>query len=277
MYRIFAQATDGLYWPSVFYVILFAALLVSALILYFRYRSRRSLVNRVAELEALSMAGRAIVESKLDVGASCQLIATEAGNVIDTSTFQIGLFERNRYEIQYWTVDGTKRDTPTSFNLSEGEGIVNWVRETGESLLVRDFSKESDTLPASPQYVSESPPRSGLFIPLVSGADVLGCMAAQSGEPNRFSKEDLDRLTILGNQASAAIANARMFERERQRAAQLELVGQIAREINAISDLEELLDHVVSLTPKTLGYYSVNVFGVNPAQNFVVLLACWSA
>ena len=262
MFDINLQATDGLYWPSVFYVILFVALVVAALILWLRYRSRRKLVNRVAELDALSTAGRAIVESKLNVSASCQLVAKEASNIIDTRTFQIGLFDGQSYDIQYWTVDGESQQTPKSFDLTSGEGIVNWVRESGQSLLVRDFSKESSSLPAQPQYLSDSPPRSGLFIPLISGDTVLGCVAAQSPLPNNYSKEDLDRLTILANQAGAAIANAIMYDRERTRAAQLELVGNIAREINAISDLDELLDRVISLTRDTFGYNSVNVFGV---------------
>ncbi len=266
MLSTYAQGTDGLYWPSVFYVILLAALFVSAIILLLRYRSRRLLVKRVAELEALSMAGRAIVESKLDVSASCQLIAKEAGNIIDTRTFQVGLFDGESYEIQYWTVDGQSQPTPSTFDLTSGEGIVNWVRESGRSLLVRDFSKESSSLPARPQYVSDYPPRSGLFIPLISGDEVLGCIAAQSPTPNNYSKEDQDRLTILANQAAAAIANARMYSLERTRAAQLELVGQIAREINAINDLDELLERVVSLTQDTFGYNSVNVFGIDPDE-----------
>jgi GAF domain-containing protein len=64
-----------------------------------------------------------------------------------------------------------------------------------------------------------------------------------------------------------------MYDRERTRAAQLELVGQIAREINAISDLDELLDMVVSLTQDTFGYNSVNVFGNVPENDTVQIQA----
>ena len=101
-------------------------------------------------------------------------------------------------------------------------------------------------LPARPRYISQSPPRSGLFIPLISGEETIGIVAAQSHEPNCFQEEDMRRLMILSNQAAAAIANARLYDQERMRAAHLELVGKIAREVNAVQDRAEIFDQVVS-------------------------------
>ena len=89
------QPTNNFSWSSLSLTIsiLVVSLLLSAFILWRRYRSRRLLLRRVAELETLSAAGRAIVTAELDVAALSQLIAREAGQVIDNSTFQVGLFE----------------------------------------------------------------------------------------------------------------------------------------------------------------------------------------
>jgi sigma-B regulation protein RsbU (phosphoserine phosphatase) len=273
MLFIFFQQTGGSEPPTVAFPVLFITLALTTFILWRRYRSRRRLVERVAELEALSSAGRALVAAELDVMALCELISAEAANIIDAHTFQIGLFEGEIYRILFWRVDGERQETPQVFDLSVRGGLVGWVRDSKSSLLVMDFAREMDKLPARPRYVSDRPPASAIFIPLISGEETIGLVAAQSGEPRAFSQRDLSHLTILANQAAAAIANAQMYDRERRRAAQLELVGQIARRVNVINDLDELLSQVVFLTQETFSYGSVNVFGIDPEAGSAVIQA----
>ncbi|MFN2275971.1 MAG: SpoIIE family protein phosphatase [Candidatus Promineifilaceae bacterium] len=266
------QQTEGL-WQMLSLLILILALLGTTLIIWRRYFSRRILMRRVAELEALSAAGRAIVASELDVYALAGLIASEAEKMINTETFQVGLFDNDLYRILYWTVDGTKRDSPQSFDISDGRGLFSWIRETQKPLLVHDFEEEMVDLPARPRYISQSPPRSGLFIPLISGEETIGIVAAQSHEPNCYQEEDMRRLMILSNQAAAAIANARLYDQERMRAAHLELVGKIAREVNAVQDRAEIFDQVVSLTNSTFGFHPVSIFDIDPRTGEAVLQA----
>ena len=169
MYLAATQQADGLQWPAASLPILLVLLTISAVILWRRFRSRRQLIERINDLEALSAAGRAIVAAQLDIVTLSRLIAEEAGGIIDTRTFQIGLFEDDVYEILYWTINGEQKEIPASFDLKDNAGLVGWVRENKRLLLIADFAKERDTLPAQPRYVSESPPRSAVFVPLVSG------------------------------------------------------------------------------------------------------------
>lgn len=266
------QAIDGL-WPFLSFVVLLVAAVSIAFILWRRFLSRRMLLRRVAELETLIAGGRAIVASQLDVAALSNLIAEEAAKIVEHRTFQVGLFEGQFYRIMYWIVGGEKRETPQSFDLSEDQGLIGWVRNMQKPLLVQDFEREIDTLPAQPSYNSQSPPRSALFIPLVSGKKTVGMIAAQSEQANRFNEEDLRRLMILANQSAAAIANARLFEQERMRALHLELVGKIARQVNAVQDLDEIFDQVVSLTRETFDFHPVTIFAIDSETGDAVLEA----
>jgi serine phosphatase RsbU (regulator of sigma subunit)/putative methionine-R-sulfoxide reductase with GAF domain len=267
------QFADGL-WPSLSFVVLVIAAFSTLFILWRRFLSRRMLIRRVAELEALSAAGRAIVASELDVVALCDLIAEEAGKVIGHHTFQVGLFDDQFYRIMFWTIAGLQQETPQSYDISDGDGLVSWVRQSQTPLLIYDFAREMTSLPAKPRYISQTPPRSALFIPLVSGENSIGIVAAQSSEPNRFTEEDLRRLMILANQSAAAISNARLYEQERMRAAHLELVGKIARQVNAVQDLDEIFDQVVTLTQDTFNFYPVNIFAIDPKTGDAILQAC---
>jgi serine phosphatase RsbU (regulator of sigma subunit)/putative methionine-R-sulfoxide reductase with GAF domain len=264
------------YQASLVVALLLLGLLLAGLLLFLvrrRYRVQRSLMmERVSELRTLSQAGRALVEAQLDVDALCELIAAESERIIDTHTFQVGLFSGDLYEIAYWCEDG-QRKPPATFDLGQNGGLVGWVRDHRQPLLIGDFSHEMEQLPARPRYVSEQPPRSGIFIPLISGDETLGLIAAQSAEPHYFSQDDLRRLSILAHQAGSAIANARLFEQERTRASHLELVGQIAQKVNAIQDQDELFTQLVTLIQQTFGFHPVNIFGIDSQTGEAVMQA----
>ena len=270
---ILGQILDGLSWPSISFAMLVGALLLAGYILLRRYRSRQLLMQRITELEALSDAGRALVAAQLDVDALAELIANEAGQVINSRTFQVGLFEESDYHILFWKKQGIRQETPQTFDLSVEGGIISWVRQSKRPLLVHDFQREMNNLPARPRYISDSPPRSAIFIPMVSGDSTIGIVAAQSSQPNRFNEEDMRRLTILANQAAAAVAHAQLFAQERQRAAHLELVGQIGLEIGKVQNQDEIFGQVVQLTRQTFGFHLVNIFGIDPETGDALMQA----
>src|SRR5512139_4177565 len=77
-------------------------LIVAAFVAWRRYRSRRALMRQVRELQALADAGRAIAEARLDSDELCELIYRHASAMMDTSTFQLGMFDGPRYNIRLW-------------------------------------------------------------------------------------------------------------------------------------------------------------------------------
>jgi hypothetical protein len=62
--------------PTISFGLFLGVMFLTTYIAMRRYRSRRLLMQRVAELESLSDAGRAIVQAELDVDAVCARIAT---------------------------------------------------------------------------------------------------------------------------------------------------------------------------------------------------------
>ncbi len=235
------------------------ALFALGFLLQRRIRSRRQLERRVAELEALRRVGRALAEAQLDPAALYELIYEQAGAVIDTCTFQLGLFEGGRYHIVIWVRDG-ERQEPAVFDLDRGEGIVGWVAQQKAPLLIDDFQTEWASLPARPRYISEKPYRSAVFIPLVTGEECIGLLVAQNSAPSAFTQDDLRRLSIVANQAASAIANARLYRQAQKRAAQFELVSQVSRQVRALTPLQDLFQQTVTLVQRSFGYYCVSIY-----------------
>jgi serine phosphatase RsbU (regulator of sigma subunit)/transcriptional regulator with GAF, ATPase, and Fis domain len=223
--------------------------------------SRRQIpsAEQITELEVLARIGRALVESELDPDALSELIYEQAGAIIDTSFFQLGLFEDDDYRVVIRFRDG-ERQPPTVYQDARGQGLVGWVWNQREPLLIGDFQAEWEDLPAQPRYLDEHPPRSAVFIPLITGDHVIGMLVAQSRTPQAYSEDDVRRLTIVANQAAAAIESARLYQSAQTRAAQLELVGRVSRQVRALTPLKDLFEQTVRLIHETFGYYSVNIF-----------------
>lgn len=248
------------------------ALIVAIVWLRRRRASRRALESRVAELEALSNAVNRIASAALDERALCHLVYECAANLVDVSNFQLGLFDGPDYVIHVRLSQGVLQPI-ARYNLDEGRGIVGWMRDTGKSLLVRDFQLELDSLPSKPRYLSDHPPRSAVFVPMVTGDHVIGAMAIQSDLTAAYTESHLRILSIVANQAAAAIQNARALERERARAQQLELVSEVARQTAAILDPEALLPRLTDAIRNTFGYYFVGLCLIDEESGKIVMRA----
>lgn len=177
------------------------------------------------ELSTLNEVARAIVQAELSVEKLCELIYEQASRVVDTSIFNVGLLAGDTYTLQIRVVDGVRQE-PMTFTLAPGEGIVGWMRQSKQSLLVRDFQREMDSLPATPRYISANPPRSAVFVPLLTRGEVIGSLSIQNLRPAAYTEQDLRILSFIANQAAVAIEKARLYEAARERAADLERIAQ---------------------------------------------------
>jgi serine phosphatase RsbU (regulator of sigma subunit)/transcriptional regulator with GAF, ATPase, and Fis domain len=225
-----------------------------------RIRSRRSLESRVHELAQLAEAGRVVLTTPLDVQRLAEKVYEEAGRIVDTRLFQLGLFEGNDYAVIFWTRDG-ERLPPSRFTLTPGqEGIVGWLRRTRQPLLVGDFAKDMDRLPARPRYVDDDPPRSAIFVPLMTRDDVIGAISIQSRTPNAFTESHLRIVGILANYVAAAMANARMLEEALRRARYQALLGDVSRQIRGLQALPDLYRQVVHQVAGTFEFEVVRIY-----------------
>jgi GAF domain-containing protein len=231
-----------------------------------------SVQRRLAEVTALSEMGQAIVSAQLDEDDLCELIYQQASKIVDTSSFHLGLFDNDDYVLKISVRDNV-RQADRTFPMAGDEGIVGWLRRSKLPLLVEDFQREMDTLPAQPRYNSEHPPRSGVFVPLIARNEAIGTMSIQSSRPAAFSQDHLRLLSVIGNQAAMAIEKVRLYEAEQHRIRQLALVDNVSRKVASILDLDVLFAQIVNLVRETFGYYHVNIFSAAPDSTGLVLEA----
>jgi GAF domain-containing protein len=102
-----------------------------------------------------------------------------------------------------------------------GAGIVGFVTHTGQPRIALDVGMD-------PAYLSlaELPDtRSEIALPLRVGAEIFGALDVQSTEAGAFSQEDISLLSILTEQVSIAIQNARFYQQLQEALAQAKVTS----------------------------------------------------
>lgn len=107
---------------------------------------------------------------------------------------------------------GGKAMLKRGHRLKIGEqGIVGYTTGTGNPRIALDVGTDAvyfdnPDLPAT---------RSEMALPLKIGKKVVGALDVQSTEPSAFTNEDIASLSVLADQVSIAIENARLYETTR--------------------------------------------------------------
>ncbi len=192
--------------------------------------------------------------------------------LLPPSRIHILLFLEGQSKLQAWNRYGDALP-PSYFGTPAAQGIMGWLRETKESLLVGDFHRDWEQLPARPSYDNPEPPRAAIFVPLVIGDEALGALSVQSNDPDVYTADHLWQLKILANQAAAAIHADRLLRSEQWRGNQLQTLATVTRSVVSILNLDALLSHVVDIIQAAFGYYHVQVYVIEKGTNQVVFRA----
>ena len=102
--------------------------------------------------------------------------------------------------------------------LVGGTGIVGFVTNSGQPRVALDVGQDEAFFknPDLPNTHSE------IALPLSDSQEVFGALDVQSTETNAFSQEDVSILSVLSDQVSIAIQNARSLQQAREALAQVQ-------------------------------------------------------
>jgi len=177
------------------------------------------------------------------------------------------------YHVGLFLLDGSQRYAVLSATNSEGgrqmlerkhrlrvgeQGIVGNVTATGKPRIAMDVGVDAVFFdnPELPDTHSE------MALPLKSGGQVVGALDVQSTKIGAFEEEDIQMLTLLADQVSLAIENARLFEETRNALGEAEAVGrQFTRDVWGRL-----------LTEQNLLGYRYNLTGTSPLEKPVELV-----
>ena len=189
----------------------------------------RQVRRRAAQLEALAEVAHTVASAR-DLRQLLPQIATAISEKF--GFYHVGVFlldEANEYAVLSATnSEGGQKMLERKHRLRVGqEGIVGNVTSTGEPRIAMDVGKDAVFFdnPELPDTHSE------MALPLKSENRLVGALDVQSTERGAFTNEDVQMLSLLADQVSLAIENARLFDETRAALTEAEAISrQFTRE-----------------------------------------------
>ena len=201
------------------------------------------------------------VTSVLDLHELLERIPRLIARLTDFTVFAVYLLDDRQETLHIAYAEGYPDDVVRTFRLKVGEGIVGTAVAEQRPILVNDVVDDA-------RYRGLVAGVKGLLaVPLRHKNRVLGALNLLSDRAGAFTERDQDILAQFGVHIAQAIVNARLFERERDHAAELQTLTEIAREVAAILDLDELLSRVAILVKRVIDYRTFGILLVNEATN----------
>jgi len=102
---------------------------------------------------------------------------------------------------------------------------------------------------------------------------VLGVLDLQSEKNIRFHENDMLVLHSLADSIAIAVESTRLYDNLERQADQLSAILDVNYALSSILDLEELLEQVVTLLQKQLGFPFIHIFTVHPGRRKVIYQA----
>ncbi len=178
----------------------------------------RDEIGRHADrLEVANRCARALASS-LDMKESFQTFARELKTSFQYDRVALVLADHGQATVV--ADDGVGADDGhRPWSLPLHDSALGEVVRTGQTHVRGDLKEGS--LYAEEEHLAAIGMRSRVIAPLAIAGKPLGVLSVSRREPNSFSRDDVDLLTLLGRQLATAVENIRAFEAERAAAEEL--------------------------------------------------------
>lgn len=229
-------------------------------------------------LQALLGAGRAM-SSTIELDELLDAIARAAGRALDTAECAIDTYdsETGTLVIQaYYQRDAVEEPSSwlgRSYSLADypaDRATLYGGRTTEERVSDPDLDE------ANRRVMLDNDEKTHLSVPLAYEGRPIGLLVFIEIDAERhFTDEERQVAWALGEQATAAIANAQLLQRSEEQNRRLNLLLESTRAISSSVDLEDVLATVARTTAEALGAEQCQIQEYDAVANTVRPVAFW--
>ncbi len=193
-----------------------------------------------------------------DVAAIAEAIGDELAQLLSYDAYRVFLYDPQTDDLTEMVLGGPNTEYtkgPQGLRVPMGVGVTGWVAAHREPQLIDDLDHDPRAvqIPGTEEGVKESL----MAVPLIYDDRLLGVVTVSRRGLCRFKPSHLRILTILGGQVAAAIENARLLARERQRINMLEELDSLRSDfVSTVShELRTPLTSIIGFTESLQGYW----------------------
>lgn len=166
----------------------------------------------IKQIEALSKIAN-LITSGLYLEELLRLIVHVTAEIMNSKISSLMLLDPEKKELVVKATQSISEAYNKKPNLKLGEGIAGQAARDNKPIVVLDVKEDS-------RYLNRDIARkeslcSLASVPLAVKGRVIGVLNCYTSKKHKFSKHELDLLTVLANQAAVAIENAELDLRAR--------------------------------------------------------------
>jgi transcriptional regulator with GAF, ATPase, and Fis domain len=168
-----------------------------------------------------------------------QVMPVNSFTVATYNKAETSLYYEYGYDDKYGKLDDSSPFPLEPYHLSYKsimEAVPQIIHYTPEEV-------EEQTRNRPPNMIDEDSTitASLLFVPQLSGEDVVGIISVQSYQFNAYTQDDVNLLISVGGYVTTALQKARLFEQTQTRAEELAVINQVAQTVSQQIDQYDLL------------------------------------
>ena len=124
-----------------------------------------------------------------------------------------------------------------------GKGFAGEIVKNQRPQMIGDILRQPDMRPSGSKGVEAL--QSLIGVPLITKNELVGALVVGSVTREAFSAEDLNLLNMISGPTAAALSNARRFQSEQRRSAELASLAQLAQSFSSARDPLSLYHRLV--------------------------------
>src|SRR6266550_2761373 len=191
-----------------------------------------------------------VVNTTLDLDTTLRRVAELVRKVVDYEIFAILLLNEKTQDLRIRFQVGYPKEVADRMRIKVGDGVTGLAAQRREAILVGDVAKDGRYISAIPEVRSE------LAVPLIIKNGVIDI---ESLQPDHFTEEHKQLLTLIASRVAVGIENARLYTRTTRQARTLLLLNEIARELTSILNLDQLLKRIAELLSRLIDYQMFSI------------------
>ncbi len=224
------------------------------------------------EAEALYQVGRILVATEDEQ----KIFNTVLGKMLSTLNLTQGgilFFSEGRKtgKLHALFENGQSIDKPDQSFPIEGNLSYDKLIETKRPVVIEDIA--TDPLVATVREINLTRGTvSLLLVPIIINDEVIGAIGADSvGKKHIFTEREINLVVAMADQLSITLQNRRLIEKTTKHAVLLQTSSDVGRVATSILDQDIMLDEAVELIKERFGFYHVQIFLIDEAEQYAVL------
>jgi sigma-B regulation protein RsbU (phosphoserine phosphatase) len=196
--------------------------------------------------------------SELDLDALLDKMADKICDYLSCEAASMFLYDSRKEELYFESATGEKQEELKKIVLKKGEGLVGWVAEYYESVIVNDCSKDS-RFTAVTDKKTNFITNSILAVPVQMNRNFLGVLEAVNKKRGVFDRHDQNLLESIASFISIPLQNAMLFKKVMTETKEKERLIELGKIVSLSFDLDEVFTTLKDIISEIIEPLEINV------------------